>query len=239
MLKQYTADQLAALPFRWIVDENLYNRMHAAKSLTGTQQMAQIHSGKYTVPVFVKVEEGASVVENLVGGKTNPNTFTVNSESYNKSADWKYTFVGTFYHSFIPQYSYFLGWNGSSAQFYYNDSYDANNKRWINETGVICPTKSDFSYTITQASGKEPAQWMINQQLSDDWFKGSSSRKFDMVFNEAIDGGATGIKDFGQEHSRITNSVKVYSLDGQQKGNTLKGLSKGIYIVNGKKFVVK
>ena len=32
---------------------------------------------------------------------------------------------------------------------------------------------------------------------------------------------------------------KVYNLNGQYVGNTLDGLAKGLYIMNGKKYVVK
>ena len=38
--------------------------------------------------------------------------------------------------------------------------------------------------------------------------------------------------------SRYTNG-KVYNMSGQYVGDSLEGLGKGLYIVNGKKYIVK
>jgi hypothetical protein len=45
--------------------------------------------------------------------------------------------------------------------------------------------------------------------------------------------------DANGEEVKDMNNVKVYNINGQFVGTSLNGLSKGLYIVNGKKYVVK
>ena len=52
----------------------------------------------------------------------------------------------------------------------------------------------------------------------------------------------TGIENLLFESGILTHSADVYSIDGQlvrSKVNNLNGLPKGVYIVNGKKYVKK
>lgn len=51
-----------------------------------------------------------------------------------------------------------------------------------------------------------------------------------------IDGVTTGINKFNVEG---LNNSKVYNLNGQYVGNDVKSLKKGVYVVNGRKFIVK
>ena len=234
-----------------IVDNDLYVRMHAAVNQDGGTQISLVENGKYTVPVFFKGTAATDItVEGAVSGFTPSSNFT----GYQKSADWKYTFVGSFYQSYLPAYSYSLGKKNGKVSFLWNRVMDQNNMRWINETGIICPTKAEFTSTITRASAGEPAQWKLftgsnNAKVSilnDDSFvvgSGSGARQYKMVFGSDDMSGedVTGIHDLNDANSEMTNnaSLKVYSLGGMYKGNSLNGLSKGVYIVNGKKFVVK
>ena len=234
-----------------IIDTELYNRMHAAANQDGGKQMNLVENGKYTVPVFFKGTAASGITkESAVSGFTPTANFT----GYEKSADWKYTFVGSFYQSYLPAYSYSLGKKNGKVSFLWNRVMDQNNMRWINETGIICPTKAEFTSTITRASAGEPAQWKLftgsnNAKVSilnDDSFvvgSGSGARQYKMVFGSDDMSGedVTGIHDLNDANSEMANdsSLKVYSLGGMYQGNSLNGLSKGVYIVNGKKFVVK
>lgn len=253
MLAQYSPEQQTALPFKPIVDKDLYDRMVAAKNLSGTVQMELIHKGLYTVPVFFKGPD------NITMERAASATPSGDLSGYQKSADWYYTFVGSFYQSFIPPYSYYLGKKNGVVSFFWNDKFSSESMRWINETGVICPTKrpsetdintdfTPFSYTIASAAGGEPAQWKLfgksgnnmTATLPDDSFTSSSStRQYKMVFDsyEMPENDITGVNKVSEV--KINNPLKVYSIGGQLKGNTLNGLAKGIYIVNGKKYIVK
>jgi hypothetical protein len=113
---------------------------------------------------------------------------------------------------------------------------------WANETGIICPTNEAFTHQVTLASGNDPAQWILNGLIPDDSFvaiSGNSAKSYSMVFDAGDvfveDGDATAIKEVAKEDA----ASKVYTVDGQYVGNSLNGLSKGLYVVNGKKYVVK
>lgn len=76
----------------------------------------------------------------------------------------------------------------------------------------------------------------------DDPFNTASTRGYNFVFDEDImdfdpDGNTTAIEVLdGQRIAPVRG--KVYNMAGQYVGNSLEGLSKGMYIVNGKKVVV-
>ena len=73
---------------------------------------------------------------------------------------------------------------------------------------------------ITYADGSKQTENMGLIQLS---------------FTYSTNGGIKKIETTGQ---KLVDS-RVYNLNGQYVGTTLNGLSKGVYIVNGKKVVVK
>ncbi|MDD6843616.1 MAG: hypothetical protein PUD67_07845 [Prevotellaceae bacterium] len=50
---------------------------------------------------------------------------------------------------------------------------------------------------------------------------------------------ATGINDINAGNGVSFNNGAVYSINGVRVGNSLEGLAKGLYIINGKKYVVK
>lgn len=47
----------------------------------------------------------------------------------------------------------------------------------------------------------------------------------------------TGVYEFGGKKTQ--DNLRVYNLNGQYVGNSLEGLDKGVYVVNGKKVVKK
>ena len=270
-------EQRSATSPRAIGSTSLYNKIKAAQEMPGEQQIAIINSGKYTVPVFVSgrndgTAAGYEVEAVEMDGNDNPKTYTIASSPYEKSTTWKYTFVGSFYKSFLPHYCYYLGWDSSlgGARFFYLDgekgnpgvfTYYDNNMNWNNETGVICPTKGDFSYTATHATGMLPATWIIgakspmrtsgtaanNNFLPIDSYVmtgGSGAKAYEMLFGApdviAVNDEVTGIGNVDANNSLDANSnADVYTINGQKVGTSLEGLPKGIYIVNGKKFIVK
>ena len=245
--------------------ESLYTKIQVSQSASGTSQMAEVKAGTYTVPVFVSEYDGEGLVKEsveMVG--ENPKIFTIGDINYHRSTEYHYTFVGTFYKSFLPHYSYFLGWdsslnsgNGGARFFYHNGNFPTidNEMRWANGTGVIVPVKSTdldengkFKHSVTPASGKNPAQWSLLETFLDDSFVSSSSgassvKAYNMIFDAPditpSDSDVTGISNVETEDSNILDNVNVYSVNGQKVGTSLEGLPKGIYIVNGKKFIVK
>ena len=43
----------------------------------------------------------------------------------------------------------------------------------------------------------------------------------------------------GEDILPVMGTTKVYNMAGQYVGNSLQGLGKGLYVVNGKKYIVK
>lgn len=258
-------DQKISTSPRYIQSDNLYQKIKASQEMAGTDQMALVKSGTYTVPAFVSgrndgINAGYNVEDVEMNG-SEPKSYTILDSPYEKSEEWSYTFVGTFYKSFLPHYSYFLGWDSSlnGARFFYHDGkFDEVDPemRWVNGTGVIAPVKKNtlvggkFPHDVSPASGGEPAQWTLLTTFSDDSFvaieesgNGGASRNYPMIFDSpdvvSVEIDVTGISELKNEAKQRYSELKVYSVDGQLKSNSLDGLSKGLYIVNGKKYVVK
>lgn len=142
-----------------------------------------------------------------------------------------------------------------------------NQMLWNNNSCVICPNMLSSSVTnagsyslglgshngkVTKAEndGTAGAQWKIygtnvTPILTDDLYHSSSvasQTAMEMMFGmdmtwRSDDETTAIIRVNGVEITPTTN--RVYSLNGQYVGNSLEGLAKGIYIVNGKKVMVK
>ena len=250
-----------------IAHEGLYNKIKAAQEESGTTQRNHIKNGIYTVPVFVSEAGGEGLTKETVemdGDK--PKIYTIGDINYQKSTVWSYSFVGTFYKSFLPHYCFFLGWdsslnngNGGAKFYYHNGNFDTLDREmsWNNETGVICPlptsqlSEGKFPWEVTEAKDMEtPAQWVLLNKLSDEAFKttnGNNARRYEvMEFNApdviAVDDSeTTGIENVNGDINESLNgsNTNVYTINGQYVGTSLNGLAKGVYIVNGKKFIVK
>ena len=240
---------------------DLYNRLHNAQSLDATALNTLIYHGEYTVPAYVV---GANTEEGTTNSKTIANkdgfsqTYTPGDITYGGqtvtaevSSAYTYTFVGTFFISRLPQYCYFLGWVGpyetGHAAFWYNrvttDDYN-----WNNQTGIICPN-FDTNLTIYAATSvADPARWIIgasdigNDDLLGEVGGGNSANSTSaMDFGGSLPGQATGIKEVSTQTTAKADRGVVYNTNGQvvRTDGDLQGLTKGVYIVNGKKYVVK
>ena len=255
-------------------NEDLYNRLKDSEDLPGDTQMDFVHNGIYTVPAFVvgynsadavnegTIANGVKEIEMKDGTK-----FTYKDSEhggkklkykgkdvdYKISSDYTYSFVGTFYKSVIPQYSYFLGWdsNANCATFWYSAQQDKTGWNWNNETGIICPNFVNLSaeqQKIHKATAvADPARWTLVTQAgasllgSDDFPTASGAKSYDMEsdgISMVGDSEVTGIEEIVPATTE-SETVSVYNVNGVFMGNSVEGLAKGIYIVNGKKYVVK
>ena len=251
---------------------DLYDRLHAAQEMSGSEQKALIYKGIYTVPSYVVgLGDNQVVNENTISSGTSTimmkdgSSFTYKNSteasatdikpvynknvltSYELSGDFTYSFVGSFYKSVMPQFCYFLGWDSQNnrAAFWYSKVQDKSGWNWNNETGVICPNfNSDL--TIHPASSlKDPARWIVTAGTdikSDDFptTGGGTAKAYTMEMGASnfFDGGeATGIKEL--KTLPETSDLRIYNTNGVYMGSSAENLPKGVYIVNGKKYVVK
>ncbi|MBR3725626.1 MAG: hypothetical protein IKN11_09600 [Bacteroidales bacterium] len=165
------------------------------------------------------------------------------------SQSFTYTFVGTFYKCVMPIHCYFLGWDSTKgkAAFWYSRVQDKTGWNWNNETGVICPN-FDTNWTIHAATGmKDPARWTLTEDddthlLPDDFPSAGGAKSYGMemgatnFFEFEEDGVATSIEEMPTE---APATISIYTTEGVYVGSKVQGLKKGIYVINGKKYVVK
>lgn len=283
-----TQEAQASLKPNAIVDDGLWARLNEAKNLSGDEQKQLVYNGEYQVPAYVinntdnsertKGDNGVTITMNdgstftypAQNGETEETQFLFKNNRYKMEISdvFDYTFVGTFYKSLMPQYSYFLGWNPNAtnrygqkgaAAFWYNRVNDIRNWNWNNETGVICANWS-LEKEIEKASADEeilPARWVAEggtDLANDDFTVGSSTSQnargympwtFDNGMKILIDGqDPEDVVSEGDGVPDAINNVNAESKDGEwynvngQKLNR-KPVTNGVYIKNGKKYVVK
>lgn len=190
-------------------------------------------------------------------------TLTFKGQEYQASVSNKFTysFVGSLYLSLMPQYAYFLGWDSKNqcAAFWYNRVNNKQEYTWNNNTGIICanwlklPSLNNFEQRrIHRATGVgDPARWTDSDGLAvkvsnDDFGNGSSTTNAkgytmdfggECIFADPGYGIATSIQALPTQEMEPVQSV--YTANGVYVGTSVNGLSKGVYVVNGKKYVVK
>lgn len=184
----------------------------ASPTLDLTFEGYQLEEGS-PIPTIISATEEGSVTEN--GGYT-------------------YRFIGNYLSTwnanenngvgkpiYMPQYTYFLGAKGGKHVFFY-------------QTGITGKW-NPFSATVQVFKGQ------TNFGI-DDSFVAESGAKTSSLFGTTEDITPTGISDVVIEAGNNPATSVVYTLDGRIAGRgqqALNGLKSGIYIVNGKKIVVR
>ena len=237
---------------------DLYKRLIDSQNVPAAQLETYIYKGEYTVPAYVI---GDTDKEETVASRTFTHTEVGPSFTYNSSdkimyggkeveakisKDFSYTFVGSFFLSVLPQYCYFLGWDSknSRAAFWYNRVPNLASQDWNNQTGIICPN-FNTSKTIDPATSlSDPARWILaaSDVKNDDLVGVASGAKkslMDMDFG-SIDVVVSGIGQINLDRSadKAVQEDVIYDLRGVRMNRPLSRLTKGVYIVNGKKYVV-
>lgn len=184
----------------------------------------------------------------------------------NSSKRYYYTFVGQFWDQPLPHYCYYtLEGTGKWYRFTRFDETTASYKWRAYKCVIICTqevpdnthTQSglfrnnddghSFYPSVTTVGTQND---LLNGTLKIEFLDGindydfvNSSREYMFIFDDDImdygEGGqATAIDQLDGEYIRPLTG-KVYNMNGQLVGNSVEGLSKGMYIVNGKKIVIK
>lgn len=192
-------------------------------------------------------------------------TYDVNENGETVKKKYYYTMIGQFWDQPLPLYSIYMAKGNwyrytDESKGYTWDRY----KCVIMATQELVKDNSDKHYGggyrdnsstgsvyPTPVSGDLLTQDMVIKFLDgrdDDDFDGNgTSAKYIFSFDD------DGIVEFGEDGNQLTaikqldgedmtigtGNGKVYNMSGQYVGNTLNGLSKGLYIVNGKKVIVK
>ena len=210
----------------------------------------------YSENLTIALEDGSS--NTYANGKL---TFKGTEYDAVVSNKFTYSFVGSLYLSLMPQYSYFLGWdsNNDCAAFWYNRVNNKQEYTWNNNTGIICANwltlpELDYKKKRIHKATKvaDPARWtdesdgLAVKVSNDDFGNGSgtsNAKSYTMdfggecIFVDPVSGITTSVQTLPTQEMELVQSV--YTANGVYVGKSVKGLSKGVYIVNGKKYVVK
>ena len=159
-------------------------------------------------------------------------------------SDWKYRFGGAYYTYDMPQYSYYLSHSKSknkNAWFYLEGS---KAKSW-NMYSAIVAANGKVTQTIpTSDQAKGGMNPTVNFDGVNDDFP-SKAKQYIMSFETETPTGISMIQQdkpivYVDGHAYLTNpNVRIYKIDGQYVGHSLENLPEGIYIINGKKYLIK
>lgn len=210
------------------------------------------NAGQYLVQVE---ETGSHIVNNGVRVPYTSHIITALDQSGTVLNDWKYQFVGAYTSHKLPAYSYYMSKSKSKAKniwFYFQPvDYNMNattpeekaaneaklTKTWNPYGSIIAakPSVNIFIPTSDQAkAGQTPS---MSFQGENDDFPGqqAKSSNYVMLFDEGNE--TTGINEVNNQKV-VTNNM-FYNLNGQSVGTSSENIPSGIYIINGKKVIVK
>ena len=168
-----------------------------------------------------------------------------NDEIVYKDAERKtpayYYFVGTYVQNSIPKYSYYLGKSKNGSHNFFRAVGDG--IAWNIYSAIITPL-STLEYNLNSDASKSG---IANIKLAvkdnaDDLVilegesKANAGKPLTFLLDEN-NGTVTGIKEISS--SSCYADGRIYTLGGQFVGASFKGLPKGVYVKDGKKYVVK
>lgn len=213
------------------------------------------HTEKICEGTAAEIEVRAPFVNHTVqalnGDKEDNNAMIYGGNS--GSEPYFYTFVGHYTTQSLPKYCYYL--SGGQFKRYVNFSATTANWKWnpyVTIIGVTATTEAQItnngSAITARATDTEYSysdNYRINLGAADD-DRETTSAKYYFMFDDGMEDNLTGednettaieLAD-GMVNAPVNNG-KVYNMNGQFMGNSVNSLNKGLYIVNGKKFIVK
>lgn len=234
---------------------DLYQRLVDAQNVPAAQLETYIYKGEYTVPAYVIGDNAPEATqetrdfEHALGptfsySSSDQITYGGKKVSAKISSEFSYTFVGSYFLSILPQNCYFLGWDSKKqcAAFWYNRVSNPASYDWNNQTGVIC-ANFDTDTMIDPATGlNDPAKWYIPAVANDDLTSNTTgnAKSYGMDFGGSVDVVVSGIGKITVDNAqnKVQNNDVIFDMRGVRMNRPLSRLTKGVYIVNGKKYVV-
>ena len=152
-----------------------------------------------------------------------------------------YYFVGTYVQNSIPMYSYYLGKSKNGSHNFFRAVGDG--IAWNIYSAIITPL-STLEYNLNSDASKDNIT-NIKLDVTDNTndlviLEGESPAYAGAPLTFLLDennGTVTGIKEISS--SSCYADGRIYTLGGQFVGASFKGLPKGVYVKDGKKYVVK
>lgn len=156
------------------------------------------------------------------------------SNNYKQGENGEYIFVGNYKNQSIPQYAYFLGCKNGKVTFIKKlatCNQNSNKSRWNPFTAIIM-TGAEFD-------GETSFWTCANDGVTESSMVITALSKINDDNQEVI----TGISEIqNEEKAQLADDNIIRNINGQvvRRGTiSLEGLPKGLYVVNGKKYMVR
>lgn len=209
------------------------------------------NAGKYAVDLTGNNETNYLPAYN---NGTEAGTFTHKSTHDNalnntKVTELDYSFIGNFEarDKFVPENAYFLGYSPSAKTSKFYRCTAPNKYKWPAYTAIIGIVQSKEELEHKDANQHIIDQLEINYTLTNDRFE--ESEMANPVAGAKITTLEGMVEDYEGEMGTPNvivniagedmNSSEIYNINGQRVNGNVKNLGKGLYIVNGKKMIVK
>jgi len=163
----------------------------------------------------------------------------------NQEHNYYYFFQGTYVKEELPIYTYYLGQSTNGTRNFFYDK--TGTRTWNPFSAIIggkCPNVNPVAYIglgygTTSSSYVTPS--ILIRNSFDAEFPTTQNVKINFTFEDenGFDEAVSIEKIDGEAIGTDMIEGNVYSLTGQYVGKSVNGLSKGLYIVNGKKVLVK
>lgn len=167
---------------------------------------------------------------------------TAANEDKEELSDWKYYFIGGYIDKPVPAHAYYLGIKKGETErrFFYQGNTASTKDAWNDHTAIVMANPTLKLIGTGDDDGQKRHYEFTAPDDGDgiiDVTSGTSKPNVVCFFGE----GSTATAITNINGKEIPFSANVYNMNGQlvSRDGNLKGLPKGIYIVNGKKYIVK
>lgn len=242
------------------------DQFESAASCVANGEYEQLGTGNLATLQFAKPFENHKV-QAKNGNPAAPGYMSYEDEEDGQTKRYFYTMIGQFWEQPLPLYSLYMskgswyrytGTKDKNGQPYVWDPYKCVIMATVEIADTDHPKSGGYRDNSEGASNypqpKENTTDLLESDFKlqfldgrdDDDFQNYAQSKYVFVFDDM------GVTEFGENGDMVTAidnldgedltvgaDSKVYNMSGQYVGNSLNGLGKGMYIVNGKKFVVK
>ena len=179
----------------------------------------------------------------------------VDSEAQDTTYAYNYYFVGNYIPQSMPENAYYVALtkksNGSWWSSFFRMTPEKKNKTWAANSAIVMALIEDeanqskskgFLGSEEEVYEGKTHNYVWKAQPHNDWvfFEGTSKQAYTKnAFGMQVDSSSFTTSIQLPEDFKPSEDQKVYNLNGQYVGTTFGNIAKGIYIVGGKKVVVK
>ena len=212
------------------------------KPYLSDEDFAAAQNGKRRVMVYSITEAERAQATPKQDYIVNAKSIDKNGADQSETADgqestYYYQFVGTFDEGRgIPKYAYFMSgnkwWRNTDREATAENAY-----KWNPYSAIMGAYGKINGTTVTLDADKKFTGTVYDFECIQDLLEGEKSvgAKIEMVFDGEESGEVTGIDEV--KAGATTTDGRIYNINGQQVNK--ENLGKGLYIINGKKYVVK